>query len=365
MIRKPKQPDYWLSVIGDWNSFLITGYRSSVAFFLLIFSICSISCGNQEGDKLQAVSNDSTPADIRAINDKINNDRGNADLYVDRAKAHFAYKDVESAIGDMKIALNMDSSRAGYYIFLSDLYFTQNKTRDTRDMLRKAMKLDTGNSEAMMKYSQLFYLLKKYDTAIFFINRSLHFDRANATANFQKGMILKEAGDTAKAVSGFQSAVELNTAYYDAYMQLGILFSVKKNPLALEYFTTALKIEPKSVEALYGKGKFLQDVRDYDNALKTYEELSSIAPDNQDAVFNTGAIFFEQKKYDEAIQKFEATITRDENFYRGYYGRGRCYETLGEKQKAIDDYRHCLALKPDFALAQIQLDLMGKSKAKK
>ncbi|TAL59895.1 MAG: tetratricopeptide repeat protein [Bacteroidetes bacterium] len=325
-------------------------------------SILFFSCGNEEGEQQAVSSNDSTPADIRAINEKINSDRNNPNLYVERSKAYLAHKDFEAAISDMKIALSIDSSKASYYIFLSDLYFTQNKTRDTRDMLRRAMQLDTGNAEAMMKYSQLFYLLRKYDTAIFFINRSLHFDRANATANFQKGMILKEAGDTAKSILGFQSAVELNPDYFDAYMQLGILFSIKKNPLAVEYFNTALKIEPKSIEALYGMGKFLQDAGQYDNALKSYENLLAISPENPDAVFNMGAVYYEQKKFKEAIKMFERTLQRDVNFHRGYYGRGRCYEALGEKQKAMDDYRHCLAIKPDFDLAAIQLDIALRKK---
>ena len=145
-------------------------------------------------------------------------------------------------------------------------------------------------------------------------------------------------------------------------MQLGILFSVKKNPLAVEYFNTALKIEPKSIEAFYGKGRFLQNVEDYENALKTYESLLAISPENQDAVFNTAAIYYEQKKYVDAIKKFEVTLTRDENFYRGYYGRGICYEALGEKQKAIEDYRHCLSINPDFEPAVMQLDAILKKK---
>lgn len=320
------------------------------------------SCGNGEGDKGAVESNDSTPPDIRAINDKINEDRNNADLYQQRARAWFDHKEYEAAIEDMKIVLKFDSSKAAPYIYLSDLYFTQNKTRDTRDMLRKAIALDSANSQALMKYSQLFYLLRKYDTSIFFINRCLHFDRANATANFQKGMILKEAGDTAKSISSFQSALELNPDYYDAYMQLGILHSIRKNPLALEYFNTALKIEPKSIEALYGLGKFLQNAGQYDNAMRAYEGLLAIAPENQDAIFNTGAIYFEQKKYPEAIQKFESTLNRDGNFYRGYYGRGRCYEAMGEKQKAVEDYRRCLAIRPDYKLASIQLDIILRGK---
>ncbi|MEK6614865.1 MAG: hypothetical protein AABZ32_01965, partial [Bacteroidota bacterium] len=149
--------------------------RSNLILFTvyyLLFTVFS-SCGNGESVQQNVSSNDSTPADIRAINEKINSDRNNPDLYFQRAKTYFIHTDFATAIGDMQIALKIDSTKSDYYVFLSDLYFTQNKTRDTRDMLRKAIALDSSNSQALMKYSQLFYLLRKYDTAIFFINRSL------------------------------------------------------------------------------------------------------------------------------------------------------------------------------------------------
>lgn len=348
-----------LSVIGcRFFCLLFTDYRLPIT--ILLFTVFS-SCGNGEGDKLPIASNDSTtPADIRAINEKINSDRGNVDLYFQRAKAYFANKNIQNAISDMKIVLNFDSTKAEYYIFLSDLLFTQNQTRDTRDMLRKAIALDSSNTEALTKYSQLFYLLKKYDTATIFINRSLHFNNANAIAHFQKGMILKEWGDTAKAISSFQSAVEFNQQYYDAYMQLGLLHAIKRNPLAIGFFDNALNIDPKSIEARYGKGKFFQDVADYENALKEYNSILEISPENLEVIFNIGGIHFVQQKYNDALQKYDMIIKRDENFFKGYYGRGRCYEALGEIKKAREDYKRCLSLNPQFELAAIQLDGLDK-----
>jgi len=328
--------------------------------YCLLFTVFS-SCGNGESDQLPVATNDSTtPADIRAINEKIKNDRGDVDLYFQRAKAYFANNDYPNAVNDMKIALNFDSTKANYYIFLSDLYFSHNQTRATRDMLRKAIALDSANSEALMKYSQLFYLLKQYDTATIFINRSIHFNNSSATAHFQKGMILKEWGDTVKSISSFQTAVEFNQQYYDAYMQLGLLHSAKKKSVALGFFDNALNIDPKSMEARYGKGKFFQDIEEYENSLKEYNSILNISPENQEVTFNIGGIFFVQKKYNEALQKYEETVKRDANFFRGYYGRGRCYEALGEINKAKEEYKRCLAVNPQFELAAIQLDALDR-----
>ncbi len=332
---------------------------------LLIVTWVLSSCGNGETEKQKGSVNDSTPAEIRAINEKINNDRNNADLYFQRAKANFKLKKTDAALGDMQIAFRIDSTKPDYYVFVSDLYFTQNKTRDTRDALRKAIKLDSTHSEALMKYSQLFYLLKKYDTATVFINRCLHYNTTSPVAHFQKGMILKEWGDTAKAISSFQSAAEYDQKYYEAYMQLGILFSVKKNPLALDYLNNALSIDPKSIEALYAKGLFLQSMGKYDAALEEYNTIIKFSPEDQNAAFNIGTIYFEQKKTDAAMEKFELTTTRDQNFFRGYYGMGRCFEANGQIQKAVDAYKKALALKPDYDLAAIQLDLLLRKGGKK
>ena len=328
--------------------------------YWLIAALLFSSCGNGEADKPVYVSNDSTPAPIRKINDKINADRNNADLYFERAKVNFQYKNTEEAFSDINIALKIDSTKPAYYVFLSDLYFTQNKTKDTRDMLWKAISVDSANSEALMKYSQLFYLLRKYDTATFYINRSLHYNNSSAVSHFQKGMILKEWGDTAKAIESFQDAVKYDQQYYDAYMQLGVLLSLKKNSLALSYFNNALNMRPKSIETLYAIGKFYQNSKEYEQALTTYGSLLSLDPQNQDVTFNIGAILFEQEKYDEAMDNFNEISKRDENFYRAYYGRGRCYEPKGEKKKAVDEYKKCLSIKPDFELALLQLDIIEK-----
>lgn len=345
-------------------SFFVTDFR--LLLIVLLFTFFLSSCGNGNDEKFPVALNDSTtPSDIRVINQKINNDRNNPDLYFQRAKSYFSHGDFQNAVSDMQIVLKIDSNKPDYYIFLSDLFFTQNKTRDTRDLLRKAIALDSSNSQALIKYSQLFFLLRKYDTATFYINRCLYYDNSIPVAHFQKGMILKEWGDTAKAISSFQSAVKLNQKYYDAYMQLGILHSAKNNPLALGYFDNALNINSMSIEAHYGKGKFLQIAGDYENALKEYNSILAISPEHQDATFNIGAIYYEQKKYDEAMQKFEMTIKRDQNFYRGYYGKGRCFEVQGEKQKAIDEYKKCLVIKPDYDLAAIQLDIIDKKAKKK
>ena len=81
-------------------------------------------------------------------------------------------------------------------------------------------------------------------------------------------MIFKEVGDTAKAVSSFQTAVENNPDYYEAYLQLGMLYYSILDPLALNYLDNAINLNPKSVIGLYTKAMYFQKTDDIDMAIK-------------------------------------------------------------------------------------------------
>lgn len=334
--------------------------KSSILSALYFLCSALFSCNPAREDLPLPESNDSLPADIQAVNLKIREDRNNPSLYFERAKAYFAHRDVEHALSDVQIALKIDSTVAAYHVFASDLYFTQNKTRDAKNELKVAIALDSAHSEALIKYSQLFYFFRKFDSATIYINKSLHFNKTNPVAHFQKGMILKEWGDTAKAISSFQTAVEYDQQYYDAYMQLGLLHSYLKNPLALGYFDNALQLQQGSVEARYAKAVFLQSTEKYDAALAEYERILKDHPDHRDASYNIAALLYEQNKTDEALKKFELLIARDANFDRAHYGLGMCYEKKGIIYKAKEAYKMALAINPQFEPAAQQLDGLNK-----
>ena len=51
------------------------------------------------------------------------------------------------------------------------------------------------------------------------------------------------------AASSYQTAIEVDPDYYDAYIHRGILADRLGEKEALDYYNSALSLEPKSVEA--------------------------------------------------------------------------------------------------------------------
>ena len=298
---------------------------------------------------------------LTQLNEQILNDPKNPDILHRRAAYYLHAGNYQKSFEDIMQVLNLDSSKATYYLTLSDVYFYTNKTGASKRALEKAVELDEKNVEALLKLAELYLYVKKHDQSIEYINKALKIDQYNAKAYFMKGMNYKDIQDTAKAISSMQTAVEQDQNYYHAYMQMGILSAARKNPIAIQYYKNAIRIQPNSTEAWYAIGKFYQDAGDWENAITTYNALITANAKNKNAHYNLGAIYLIQlKKYKEAISHFSEAIQMDSTYTEAYYGRGLAYRMFGNVKEAITDYQQCLRINPDYEPAKTELKLLIK-----
>nr|MBA3901914.1 tetratricopeptide repeat protein [Bacteroidota bacterium] len=188
------------------------------------------------------------------------------------------------------------------------------------------------------------------------LDRVLIKDKYNAKAYFIKGMAFKEMGDTAKAVSSFHTTVEQDPDYFHAYMQLGLLYSIKNNRVALDYLNSAIKIKPTSIEAWYAAGKFCQDHGLLEKAKEAYHNILEMDPEHKNAHYNLGYIHSEYlNDYKTAIEHFSDAIMYAPNYQEAHYMRGFAFERLKDPKKAEENYRKALQIDPDFTLAAMGL----------
>ena len=82
------------------------------------------------------------------------------------------------------------------------------------------------------------------------VNDVLKLDKTNANAYFTKGMIYHYLGNKSLAISSYQTAIEMDADYYDAYMNLGLLFSEQNDINAIEYYNSAIDIFPSSIDSI-------------------------------------------------------------------------------------------------------------------
>lgn len=327
--------------------------NKSKSVWLIITTILFFgACGNNNNNADNKTVNDSLPPDLAAISQRIQEDPENAVLYDERAKLYLQKQKPEGALADINKAITIDSKNPVYYRTLSDVYFMMGKAQRSREALDKAIEVDQDDTSAYLKLAELEFYYKEYKKSFDYIEKALRLDPKNAKAFFIRGMAYKEMGDTTKAVKAFQMAVDFDQEYYHAYMQLGLLFSVKHNPLAVDYYNNALSLNPQSTETYYALGLYYQQNEQYNKAIESYTSLLKIDPKNKFAHFNLGYIHLVYLQvYDVAAKHFTDAINSDKNYAEAWYNRGYCFELLGDVMNAKNDYQQAIMLRPNYQRA--------------
>jgi len=313
---------------------------------------------SQRADSLLKVINS---PELAALNKKILETPDDANLYNERARIYMKYRQFEDAINDAKRSLRMDSTNAAFYITEADIFFAANETRNAKDVLEKVVKKFPENTDGLLKLGELFYFVKQYENAFAKINQALKVNENLAKAYYLKGSIYKEVGDTGKAISSLETAIEQDNKNFGAFLDLGLIYAAKKNGLAFEYYNNALSINPVSSEALYAKAKLHQDLGQIKEAVEIYNEILKTNASHTFSLYNLGAIEFGfNKNPEKAVDYFTKAINADPKYAEAYFARGACYQELKDKNNALADYNMCLQLKPNYEPAVDGLNSLGK-----
>jgi len=205
--------------------------------------------------------------------------------------------------------------------------------------------------------------LKLYEEAFTLINDALKINDQLSEAYWMKGTIYKENGELENALSSFQTSVEVNPSFFDGYIALGLAYASTSNPLAVDYYNSAISLNPRSVEAKYNLAMYYQELFLEDptarkialeKSLALYETIIEIDSLNASAAFNQGFIYLEYLSgYAEAEYWFSQAIEALPYYHQAFYNRGLARESLDNHTDALEDYELALKLKPDYTSAAL------------
>ena len=330
-------------------------YFNSTSFkqllYVLVF-IFAVSCKHKTSNT--NVSGDSLIVNLSTLelSKDIEKDPKNPELYYKRAVVYFNQKDLVKATQDIDQAILFNNQNPLYFYYKGNILFASNQTIKAAEAYEYAVKLKPDYNESKLKLAELYYLVKEHSKSFIYLNEIISKDPTNANAHFYKAMNFKELKDTMKAIQEFQSAYENDKNFYDAAIQLGLIFTAKNDQLANEYFSSAIRMQPRNEEAYFARGVYLQNNQKFTEALMDYRKVIAINPTRFDAYYNVGYINFDTKHFDEAIRNWDLCIQMNNTYVQAYYMRGLAEEVRGNFDKAKLNYEYTLQLAPDFKLAE-------------
>lgn len=114
---------------------------------------------------------------------------------------------------------------------------------------------------------------------------------ATGLSSFEQALLRDESGDAQTAAALYETAIAEQDCVADAYCNLGILETNKRNTVkAFDCFTTSLKHDPRHSEAHYNLGNLYFEANDFRLAQLHYEMTTQVEPEFANAYFNLALV---------------------------------------------------------------------------
>ncbi|MDR0971186.1 MAG: tetratricopeptide repeat protein [Bacteroidales bacterium] len=320
---------------------------NKINLILIVCCLLIISCNKKESSN----ENEKPIDELALLDAKIMKEPKDASLYYTRSRVLMEKGNSQEALVDILSAIDLDKKNPNFYVRKADILFSLGETTLAFSALQDGLKYDDKSSEIYLKSAELALYLRDYDKTMFNTDQVLLLDKINPKAYYLRGWALKEKGDTINAVAAYKKAIELNPEYEQPFEELGLLYAIKGDALAIDYLNSTININPKNTNAMYALALFYQEHGMIQKALDTYQNILTISPNNADALHNVGYInLVEKKSYQDAIILFSKAIEADSNYLEAYYNRGVTYQKIGETQKAKDDFNKVIQINPNHKL---------------
>ena len=339
----------------------MTNFSLIIACCACLF--CCWSCDGEGADAGQqnpapAVTSSGHPV-IDGLTEKIAATPDNAALYAARAGIWMEMEGYDEAIVDLQKAIALDSLKPEYHHELGNLYMDYYKSRLALQTIEKAAVIFPKRIPTLLKTSEFQMILKQYERALYSLERIRVIEPNNPEMFFMFGNVYEEMGRREEAKGAYQNAVEQDPNLVDAWVKLGQILSIEKNPVAERYLNNALRIAPNDIGALHAQANYLSQVKnDLPGAIANFKKINVIDPQFVDGYYNLGLLYLDADSLDKAYQSFDLAIKTQPDYAESYFFRGMASKLKGDLAKAKNDFQQALRLKPDYAYAEEELAKM-------
>ena len=167
------------------------------------------------------------------------------------------------------------------------------------------------------------------------------------------GDVYLELKQYEKALGEYEAAAILNPASADPLIgAVSVLLAQGKFDLAAGRIAEAERLEPRSSEVSFAKGKASEQTGRRQEAVVLYQEAVRRNPADSRPRVRLANLAIQLGLFDVAGTQFTALLAMGYQPARTHYGLGRVAEARGDRTAALREYREALALDPSLVPAR-------------
>lgn len=329
-----------------WRRPLVLGFACAA---LVVTSSCR---SKEESADDQIVSaktvRELTPAEqVRELTASIERDPQNAALYGRRARLYLQMGNGPLAVPDAEQLLKLDGPKAANYLLRAQALRAVGKVKEALADCTQAEQMGYDGPELPLLQGEIFYILRKYQESIDYLNRALQKSQFEEKAYYYKGMVYAETGDTLRAISSLQTAVEQSPQFADAINQLAAIYNAKKDyATARTYLLSGMRARPDDGFLYFNLGNniLLQNLPD--SALKMFTKATQIDSSLYLAHYNAAVLHYKRDEFADVVRHLRAVLRHTDKLPSTRLLLADSYDRLGQYRAAIRQYQTLVQADP-------------------
>lgn len=252
---------------------------------------------------------------------------------------------IERSIGELKLAIEEDSSFASAHAALSRAYtrqFVETGERpwleEAQTMCNQALALDGNLPEAHVSCATIDAEEGRYEKAVAGYRAAIELDPTNSNAYRRLAFALARLGEREEAESIWTTAIGLRPDYWVGYYELGT-FYVREGHFedAIDPLRRALGYVPENYQIYGNLGSAFHHLGRLQEATEYYLVSAEIEP-NYLALSNLGTVYFQQGRFAEAAEKYEAALELRDSDYTVWGNLAAACQNIPERSSEASGF---------------------------
>lgn len=249
--------------------------------------------------------------------------------YLDMGKATLAKK-------ALKLGLEQHPKSTGLKLVQVEMLVYEDKLDQAEKLLNELYAIEPTNEEIFIQKANIYSKRDNHEKAVEFLQTALIYTEDLADVYNLIGMEYLFMDNLELAKENFIKCLEEDFEDQSALYNVVYCFEfLDQNLEAIEYLKTYIDRNPYSEIAWHQSGRLYYGVKDYENAVRSFEFATYIDDEFLGAFMEKGKALERLKRYEEAIESYKRTIELDDPTSYALLRIGKCYEKLGNKAEAL------------------------------
>ena len=265
--------------------------------------------------------------------------------------------DEKSQIADLTQAVKIDPQNADALMARASYFLGKENSKEALGDFKKLLAIEKGNLDRHKAIARLMRERRMFKESAEVLSWAVEAEEENEELRILRGQAYFSAEEDDKALEDFNKALEINRQNTDALsFRARVFLFQEKYEEALTDANELMQQEPDSPEGLALRSMIHRTQDKLDEAIKDTEGLLEMDEGNLDYMFDLALLHNANEAPSIAIPLFDRiidSIAEDAAKTQILRSRADAYLSIGQHQKAIDDYELAIELLEDNSGSRI------------